>query len=697
MKKKYFPLLAALAFLTPATLQAMTEDQEDIKAFEQMFPADEPDEADFYRQDRLLVSATGSLKPLRLAPSVASVVTKEDIEAIGATTLDEILQTVPGLYAAPSGFGAFRSIWTIRGVRTNVGPQVLLLINGVPMTDLKLNSHPPYLTMPVAMISRVEVVRGPGSAVHGADAFAGTINVITKDGHEVNGTQAGIRYGSFDTSDAWIQHGGMYGGWNIVAGIEGRKTLGDDDRIVNQDRLGSGPPSLTPEALDTKSEVVNINLGVNKDDQWIGHFYGYWQNNSGNGPGLLQALAGDDNAIDSRQLLADLSYHNNELLDDWDLSIKATYFFQKMNFDLQLLPASFVNMRAEPIHEGQASSLESTSIYDGFNNHRLRLAAGLKFYDLETDEYKNFGPVAPVQFGPMVRTKGTNDFFLESQNRWLWFLSAQDEWSIAKHWELTAGIRFDDYSDFGDTLNPRLALVWETSPTLTSKIMYGRAFRAPSFAEQHTQNNPVTVGNPDLDPEIIDTYELAFIWTPLPELRFAPSAFYYEIDGLIEVSGALPAPYQNARDQKGRGFEIEANWQVLDPLELACSVSYQRSEDKDTGEMVADTPEWQTYLTANWKFLPEWSLNGQYFWVAKRHRDKADPRNDIDDYDLVNLTLRRKNIMNHLDLAIAVRNVFDEDIREPSPYDASAPAGAYIPDDYPMETRAIWAELRYKF
>lgn len=249
----------------------------------------------------------------------------------------------------------------------------------------------------------------------------------------------------------------MYGGWNIVGGIEGRKTLGDDDRIINQDRLGSGTLSLTPSALDTRSEAFNINLGVNKNDQWIGHFYGYWQNNSGNGPGLLQALAEEDNALDSRQLLTDFAYHNNELVKDWDLSIKATYFYQKMNFLLQLLPESYLNMRAEPIHEGQSSSLETTGIYDGFNSQQLRLSLGVKFHDLETDEYKNFGSIAPVQFGDMVRTKGTDDFYLESQNRWVWFMSAQDEWSIAKHWELTAGVRFDDYSDFGSTVNPRVA------------------------------------------------------------------------------------------------------------------------------------------------------------------------------------------------------------------------------------------------
>jgi iron complex outermembrane receptor protein len=74
-----------------------------------------------------------------------------------------------------------------------------------------------------------------------------------------------------------------------------------------------------------------------------------------------------------------------------------------------------------------------------------------------------------------------------------------------------------------------------------------------------------------------------------------------------------------------------------------------------------------------------------------------DPREEIDDYQLVNLTLRRKNIAGHWDAALAVRNLFDEDAREPSPFDARAPLGAFIPFDYPLEGRSFWAELRFDF
>ena len=122
---------------------------------------------------------------------------------------------------------------------------------------------------------------------------------------------------------------------------------------------------------------------------------------------------------------------------------------------------------------------------------------------------------------------------------------------------------------------------------------------------------------------------------------------------------------------------------------MQANLAYQRSKDRETGELVPDAPEWQFYANAHWSFLPEWSLDTQYFWIADRHRADGDLRDDIDDYSIVNLTLRRKNIADHWDVALAVRNLFNHDVREPS--------DGTIPNDYPMETRAIWGEVRFHF
>ena len=142
-------------------------------------------------------------------------------------------------------------------------------------------------------------------------------------------------------------------------------------------------------------------------------------------------------------------------------------------------------------------------------------------------------------------------------------------------------------------------------------------------------------------------------------------------------------------DGKNAQRRIEA---LFNPKEYTVSKSVPWNPHATSG---LDAPEMQFYLNPHWKFLPDWSLDGQWFWIGDRNRQADDPREDIDDYNLVNLTLRKKNIADHVDLALSVRNVFDADAREPSPYTSASPAGAYIPNDYPMEGRAIWGEVRF--
>ena len=172
----------------------------------------------------------------------------------------------------------------------------------------------------------------------------------------------------------------------------------------------------------------------------------------------------------------------------------------------------------EPILIDQQLTFDFITKYEGWNQHVWRIATGGKVQDENTEEYKNFGPgvldngalsdsTDGILVGPTTNTEG---IFMSDQNRTVLYASLQDEWNFAKNWEFTAGVRYDHYSDFGDTVNPRIALVWETRYDLTSKLMYGRAFRPPSFAESYLKNNPILFGNQDLEPETIDTYELAF-------------------------------------------------------------------------------------------------------------------------------------------------------------------------------------------
>ncbi|CAK8723459.1 Iron complex outermembrane recepter protein [Candidatus Electrothrix aarhusensis] len=733
MYKTNIAVAAALLLLlncTPGRAESenknLTTNEKDIQAFEEMFEKG-PQEEDVYRTDRLLLTATGSLKPVHLAPSVASVITAEDIEKLGATTLDEVLETVPGLHITPS-FAHLDSIYSIRGIHTSLNPQVLMLVNGIPFTRPYNGTRPAGFRLPTSMISRIEVVRGPGSAIYGADAFAGTINIITKDRFEIEGIHTGMRISSFDGLNVWGQHGGQYSGWDVGIGLEYWRGGSDDKRIIDADlqtkldQAFGTKASLAPGHLHANFENYNIMSNLTRKS-WTIYLWGWFLNDYEGGTGSAGSL-GPETKVDSNLFLGDITWQDNELVDNFEFSIQLNYLYYKDETIFQMLPpgttvpigtdgnlfslpsagiTTFIDgVFGEPILTDQQVGVDFITKYEGWTSHVWRIATGGKIQDEDTEEYKNFGPgvldgpeVLPVTsdgtlIGPTVNT---DDIFMANQNRTVLYASLQNEWTFVKNWELTTGIRYDHYSDFGETLNPRIALVWEARYDLTSKLMYGRAFRPPSFLESYGRNNPIVLGNPSLEPETIDTYELAFDYRPTHFLQTIVSFFTYEIDGLIDyVPDPAPATTntaQNAINQKGQGVELELKWEVIPSLTLSGNFALQDSENKDTGAPIVDAPGMQLYLNMYWNFMPEWYLNAQYFWVGERERKQDDSRKNIKANNITNIILRRKNITQHIDLAFGARNIFDEDVREPTSSD--------MPNDIPMERRTIYGELVYHF
>src|SRR5688572_11657421 len=160
--------------------------------------------------------ATGNSTPLDRAPATATVISAGEIQAMGARTLNDVLETVPGLHVSLSSLSRLDSIYSIRGIHTGFNPQVLLLMNGVPVQSSLQGSRPSLFRFPVASIERVEVIRGPGSAIYGADAYAGVINVITKDPSADTNNEMGVRVGSFDSKDVWLQTATQTQDWGIA-------------------------------------------------------------------------------------------------------------------------------------------------------------------------------------------------------------------------------------------------------------------------------------------------------------------------------------------------------------------------------------------------------------------------------------------------------------------------------------------------
>ena len=654
--------------------------------------------------EELISIATGAKQRITRAPAVASLITAEDIQAMGAIDLDQVLETVPGLHVSNST-RAYNSIYSIRGIYSETNPQVLVLVNNIPVTNVFVGDRSQvWGGMPVKNIARIEVIRGPGSAVHGADAFSGTINIVTKTATDINGTEFGVRQGSFNSSDAWVLHGGKMAGFDGAFSMEISQTDGHDETIsadaqTSWDQVFFTSASLAPGPVNLQRKNLDTRLDLSQGN-WRARLGYLRRNNVGTGAGVAQALdpAGSSESV---RINADITYNDDTVLEDWDWTTQLSIFDTNAKSDLVLYPSGAFGgafpygVIGNPDVYERHSRFSISGFYRGLDQHKLRVGAGYNVHDMyKIKESKNFTP-AGAPLGSIVDVSGDPaNVFIRPQERNVFYVSVQDEWSVAPDWDLTGGIRYDDYSDFGTTINPRLALVWQSKYNLTSKLLYGRAFRAPSFAELYNINNPVALGNPDLDPETIDTVEIAFDYHPAKNLRTNINLYNYKIRDIIRTV-ADPAPAttitaQNTGDQTGYGLEWEAVWKINNAWDLKGNFAYQIATDVSSNTDVANVPGYQAYIQADWKVRPGWNFNAQTHLIAERKRAAGDARPEVADNTETNLTLRHEPSRVPWKFTLSIHNLFDEDVREPTL------APGLIPNDLPLAGRSIMLEAIYR-
>lgn len=678
--------------------------------------SDEEELAMSYGDKSFVSIATGSRVSLTRAPAVASVITTEDVAAIGATDLDDILETVPGLHVARET-QLYAPVYVIRGINIGFNPQVLLLINGVPQTTVYTgNRGGGWGGLPIENIARVEVIRGPGSALYGADAFSGVINVITKTATEIDGTQVGVRAGSFNTKDAWMLHGAKWGaidvaGYLRIGSTDGAKRTvrADAQTVLDSIPVLGTQASLAPGRLYNDRDFVDGMLDLSLD-KWRLHV-DYRERDLGSGTGIASALDPTGHSY-SQNVGVDLRYDDKHIAPDLAVSLQANWMHYKEFSDAVLFPAgtrflpggqAFTDgMIGNPDKWERHGRVNTSATYTGVEDHRIRLGLGWEKEEVyRINETKNFYydsaipntplPIGTGSWGDVVDVTHTAPF-MTPHERYKRYVYLQDEWSLAADWTLTAGIRHDRYSDFGSTTNPRVALVWDAAYNVTAKLLYGSAFRAPSMSELYAINNPVVEGNEHLKPERIRTMEAALSWQPLSRLQLGLNIFHYEMSDIIRL---VDARYENVGRQSGRGMELEAEWELSKVLRLSGNYAYQRSIDKASDQDAGNSPHHHVYARADWRFTPGWSLHSQVNWISKRMRVAGDPRDDLAGYETLDLTLRTER-GNGWNFMVTARNLFDKNVREPTPFEG--PGGAVnLLHDFPMPGRSIYAEARYKF
>lgn len=651
---------------------------------------------------------TGTPKTLRATPAVTSVITAAELEAMGAQDIDEALEMVPGLHVSHSSF-VYASRYFIRGIVSTYNPHTLMLVNGIPQTSLFTGDRGERLVgmsgLPVSMIERIEIIRGPGSAVYGADAFSGVINVITRKAEDSEGGRANIAYGSFDTGRASLQQTAMVGPVRSLFSLMYGKSDGDDPIITADNQttldalfgtsasLAPGPANLAWENFDARGELLwddfRLRLSYRRSEAETGH-------------GINESLD-PPTRFPHHHATADLTWYDPDRWTDWDVEAQVSYLysdFRNPTYMRQYPPGAFGGLFPDGMLQKPELSEENVRInliglYTGFEDHRVRIGSGFYWGDIfKTTDAINYtlDPNFPIPLpAPLQVVSDTPKAFLPENQRTTSHVFLQDEWQFAEKWELTTGIRHDEYSDVGGTTNPRLALVWTPVPTLTTKLLYGEAFRPPAFFELYARNNPVALGNDSLSPEELKSMELALSWEPHPSIVWDINIYEFRIRDFIDFindPGSATFTAQNTGRIKGRGFETEIRHQLNENLHILVNYSHQHTRDQDTDAPLGLTPESDASLRINWEPAPRWLLTSQVVWLGDTRRPEGDNRADLDGYTTLDMTLRHQ-LPRDLSLSLIARNLFDADVREASRGPEGSQTTASIPDDLPQTGRSL--------
>ncbi|MCV2351900.1 TonB-dependent receptor plug domain-containing protein [Paucibacter sp. Y2R2-4] len=652
-------------------------------------------------------SATGFKMPARDAPAVVTVLTAAQIEALGALSLEEALQGIVGLHITPKNRNPN---FVIRGVATFDNPEVLVTLNDVPINQVLTGALGLGVQLPLAAVERIEVVRGPGSAVFGADAFTGVINIVTRDPMREPETVAGMNLGAFGARGAWVRSSTRVADWGLMLSAQTQRSDGDRGRRVQADQqtefdaIFGSKASLAPGSLDTQYRVSNFHAELSRPNLQV-RLWHYRADRLGNAWGVGGAL--DPTAsTDVRQSLGELRWQLPGSSAELSSSLRASWMHFWFDAQYKVFPPGTTlpvdedgvlfgpgKSRLFTFTEGAIGNpglvendyrLEWESNYAGWDGHRLRLALGLSqqnFHAWESKNFSNGGPAGILR--DVTNTPYVYEPDLSRRNR---YLSLQDVWHVSEGIDVTLGVRADHYNDFGSSVNPRASLVWRHTPSLSSKWLYGQAFRAPSMKEQYVASNPLNLGSKSLQPERVQTLEWQGDWIVGPNFSTRLAVFHNRFSELIRLVSKV---YRNVGELSGPGFELEFDWRAFEACRFALNYAYQRIADEH-GQPAPLAPRQTLNLIAEQRLSPALKLNGQLRWVGERPREAGDMRSGLPAYRLLDLGLQWQPAASAWSWRLGLRNALDAKATEPT--DSSALQG-----DNPLAGREWRLDFRMAF
>lgn len=655
----------------------------------------------FEEQD--LVTATKRPTSLRKAPAIATIITADEIRNMGARNLLDVLKMVPGIGVSVNEFGG--NMVEVRGIRSSLSEKILVMIDGHSLNKNFTGSAMYRVAgmLPMENVRQVEVVRGPGSALYGTNAFVATINIITRTAEEIDGFEAKVGGGSFNSLKG-----------NLIGG----KALGDSFTVMgNLDHYQSQGAKLTVEA-DTLSGTPfskapgTPDLNLKQTDAFLKIGYGnlsfrgqYLTKRDGVYVGIVSALTDDSSASQLDNYWGELAY-SLELTDDVSVNLKLYYDHYEQDPTMKIYPNGFAGlfpngMIGKPLVKNRTIGGELQADWDLFSGNHL--IAGVSFEEMRQYDVQQLANFNPLTGAPLASVQAVANWN-KNVTRQVFAAYLQDEWQLPAHINLTAGLRYDHYSDFGDTLNPRIGLVWSFLENADLKLLYGQAFRAPNFQELYNINNPTVVGNPNLKPERIQTYEAGVAWRLNRYLAANLNYFFSTINNQIgwipSTTPGQPAVNANIGKTETQGVELGCNGSVGAELYWKLNYTYQDPRDVSKNKRLPYVPSQRASGSINYALTKYLNLHTDLIWTGPRPRDTGDTRSQMPSYITMDLAATLKNFYRTLEIQATIRNLFDQHYKDPDTSGGAvnlAKTAPKVPGDFPREGISGFVTVSYRF
>ncbi|MCP4900933.1 MAG: TonB-dependent receptor [bacterium] len=568
-------------------------------------------------EGEVTVTATGEEVALSDVPTPTTVITREDMDESLQETVADLLRRVPGLIVARSGDeGKVASVFT-RGTESD---HTLVLFDGVRLNSPYFGGYD-FSQLTTGGLERIEVVRGPYSALYGADAIGGVVNVVPAQAQRGTALQLFAEGGQDD--------------WRRLEGTFGYGDQRFDVFVSGLDREGNG--ALDNSDFKTRQVLADVGIKWGSGHR-IAAVFQDLDNETGipfSSPG---ALTPQRRQFSQQRLIA--IPLRLRLSDDWSLEANASKVEREFQFNDPDDPFGFT----ESLTNADTSEARLTSRHS-LAAHTLSIGA-----EWRRDEVTD------------TSTFGVN---LDREEVEVQSAFIQDVWTPSNTVRVVAGVRWDDSETWGSQTSPRLNFGWQISDTLELRGGYGEAFRQPSIGELYFPFS----GNTDLKPERSTSYEAGLVGRYRSGASWQLNAFSTSLDQLIDFDYANWT-FANIAEAEIQGAEFGLQLPVAQDFRLVSQLTYLDTEGIE-GLPLLRRPEFSGSLTLAGTLWRKLRTDLALIWVGER--DDVDPvsfeRTQADSYLTADLALAWK-LWSRTELTLRIVNLMDKAYEEVLGYPA---------------------------